>query len=695
MHARALLILLLSLALACGDKDDTGTLEDADRDGYGAAVDCDDADANVHPGGLEQPYNGVDDDCDSSTPDDDLDDDGYLEAEDCDDGDPDAHPGGVEVCDGTDNDCDNQVDEGALDTLAWYADEDGDGFGDPDSMVLDCERPPGHVADDSDCDDSDPEVFPGAEEPWDGVDNDCDGEVDEEGGAPLYEWYHDGDGDGYGDLYDMVEEEKQPYGYVPNHEDCDDTDGEIFPGADERCNELDDDCDRQIDEDGACLELDPGSEDDRWIGDDYGDEAGWALDGGVDLTGDGTDDFIIGAPSSSTGGQFYVMPGEFLGWYSGLALDAASSSGAITWSTAMPGAELGADVALFPDVDGDGEADFGVGAPGADGAGLIVVWLSSLDDYTYLSLSGGLNELGEVASAGDVNRDGNFDLLIGGTGYTVEGGDEGFVELYLGDDSEQLVPGGYWYGQEANDELGSELASAGDLDGDGFADLLLGAQGYPGGDRSGAVWLVLGVGFWPGAQIHLDDADHVFVGGAAGDHAGRSLSGEEDFDGDGYDDFVMGAPYRDAAGSVEGEVYLWTGGTSWASTGGSWSTSSAPVSFRGEGASSRAGWSVQLLRDFDGDRNADLAVGSPYLTSSSALRGKVYLLRGGGGHWSGACDLADADYSWLGEQPGDHLGWSLAAGDADDDGLGDLLIGAPGSDDAGSNGGEVYLILGW
>jgi hypothetical protein len=695
MDPRTLLHLLPLLALACGDKDDTGTFEDADGDGYGVAVDCDDGDANVHPDGIEQPYNGVDDDCDSSTPDDDLDADGYGHGEDCDDEDPDAYPGGVEVCDGSDNDCDGQEDEDALDTLAWYADYDGDGFGDPDAMALACEAPPGHVADSSDCDDDDPEVFPGAEEPWDGVDNDCDGEIDEEGGAPEFDWFHDGDGDGYGDRYDLVVAAEQPYGYVPNDEDCDDSDGEIYPGADERCNELDDDCDRQIDEAGACLELDVGEADDRWIGDDYGDEAGWALGGGLDLTGDGTDDFIIGAPSSSVGGQFYVMPGEHLGWFSGLDLDAASSTGAISWSSAMSGADLGADVELLPDIDGDGVGDFAVGAPGADGTGLVVAWFSSVEEYTYLSLSGGFNKMGEVASAGDVDRDGNNDLLIGAMGYNADGGNEGFVELYLGDDSEQIVQAGYWYGDSASDELGSELASAGDVDGDGLADMLLGAKGYPGGDRTGAVFLVLGVRSWPGAQIQLSDADHLLVGEDAGDNAGLSLSGGEDFDGDGYDDFVVGAPYHDASGSDEGEAYLWTGGRSWAGAGSTWFMSSATASFSGEAAASRAGFDVQLLPDFDGDGNADLAVGAPYLSATRTQRGKVYVLRGGGGLWLGACDLADAEFSWLGEQPSDHLGWALAAGDADGDGQTDLLVGAPGSDDAGSDGGEVYLLLGW
>jgi len=688
-------LLILALATACGDKDDTGSVEDLDGDGYGVAQDCDDGNASVNPGAPEQPYDGLDNDCDSSTLDDDLDGDGFIAEEDCDDDNADAFPGGVEYCDGADNDCDDEIDEQALDTLAWFADYDSDGYGDPEVEVLACQSPPAYVADDSDCDDGDAEIHPGAQEPYDGVDNDCDGEIDEHGGAPTFEWFHDGDGDGYGDLYDMTEAEKQPYGYVPNDNDCDDNDSEIHPGADERCNDLDDDCDVQIDEDGACQELDIVGADDWWSGDDYGDQAGTSLAGGQDLTGDGTDDFIIGAPGTSSGGSFYFMPGEYTGYFTGLELDEASSSGAITWATTMSGAELGDDVALFRDVDGDGEVDFGAGAPEAEGTGIAVLWFSSIEDYSYVSISGGRSELGGVASAGDMNRDGLTDMLIGAPGADADVGDEGFVEVYLGDASAQMVAGQYWMGDNSNDELGSEIAGAGDVDGDGLRDALMAGRGYPSGGRNGAVWMVLGRGFWPGSEGSLSDVEHMFVGEAAGDHAGHALAGGQDFDGDGYDDFAMGAPYNNSGGSDEGEVYLWSGGRSWSVGGGSWSMASAPTTFLGEGASSRAGYALDFVRDFDGDGAPDLAVGAPYLSSSSALRGKVYLLHGGPGACTGSCDLADATISWVGESPGDRLGSAIASGDANADGLFDLMISAPTADVAGTESGNLYLVLGW
>jgi hypothetical protein len=691
-------LLPLLLLVACGGKTDTAG-EDLDGDGYGVAVDCDDEDEDVNPGATEQPYDGVDNDCDESTRDDDLDEDGYVESQDCDDGDPDAYPGGPEYCDGADNDCDGVVDEQALDTLSWYRDGDSDGYGDAEQGALECDRPSGYVADATDCDDSDPEVHPGAEEVWDGVDNDCDGDVDEEGGAPEFDWFHDADGDSYGDPFDAVKAAEQPSGFVANDNDCDDANPDIHPGATELCNDTDDDCDMTTDEDGACDELDVAGADDWWTGDASGDEAGLALAGGHDLTGDGTDDFLIGAPGSSYGGQFYFMPGEYLGYTTGLDLHRGSSSGAITWDPPIPGSDLGSDVVLFPDVDGDGEVDFGVGSPGTDGdaagSGIAVLWFSAEDGYTMVSSNGTGAEMGVVASAGDADLDGLSDVLVGAPGMSSGAIGGGFAELFLGDASSQLSVGAYWVGDGAGDQLGSELSSAGDVDGDGYSDLLLAAQGFPSGDATGAVWLVMGGSSWPGSEARLLDADHQFLGSATGDHAGYALSGGQDFDDDGYDDFVVGAPYNSASGTASGAVYLWTGGASWGRTSGSYSLASAPVSFRGEASSDRAGWSLQLMADATGDGRDDLAVGAPYHSGSGANRGKVYLLWGGPGFWVGSCDLADAHASWLGVDPGDNLGWALAAGDADADGLSDLMMSAPSDDENGTSSGTVYLVLGW
>ena len=107
----------------------------------------------------------------------DADGDGYLADEDCDDQNAQIHPGVEEICDGLDNDCNGEIDEGVL--TIFYIDDDGDGFGNPESSGEYCSPPEGYVPSGSDCDDSNPDVFIGNNEICDGIDNNCNDEIDE------------------------------------------------------------------------------------------------------------------------------------------------------------------------------------------------------------------------------------------------------------------------------------------------------------------------------------------------------------------------------------------------------------------------------------------------------------------------------------------------------------------------------------
>ena len=289
---------------------------DADSDGFGdpaTAVelcaaeaglvtnddDCDDTSADIFPGATEL-CNGIDDDCDVEVDEDglsvwyeDTDDDGFgdpstaftdcepglgavADGTDCDDADPDIFPGATEVCNERDDDCDEAVDEDV--TSVFYVDLDGDGWGDPSSTTDACTEPEGYAVSPGDCDDSDPAVRPDGVEICNGLDDNCDGAVDD--ADPTLDlstagtWYADRDSDGFGDAASPTTACVLPSGHVTDTTDCDDTNGAVNPGATEVCNSLDDDCDGSLDDADPSVDLATAT---SWYvdydGDGYGDAA--------------------------------------------------------------------------------------------------------------------------------------------------------------------------------------------------------------------------------------------------------------------------------------------------------------------------------------------------------------------------------------------------------------------------------------
>ncbi|MCX7769406.1 MAG: MopE-related protein [Flavobacteriales bacterium] len=164
---------------------------------------------------------------------------------DCDDTNPSIFTGATETCNGVDDDCDGNIDDGVL--LTFYEDADGDGYGNILVFVDGCTPPPGYVVNNIDCNDSDPAISPAASEVCNFTDDDCDGITDE--GLPLYTFYYDADGDGYGDASTTTSDCAAPPGYVSDNSDCDDAIASVNPGATENfCNGLDDNCNGSVDE---------------------------------------------------------------------------------------------------------------------------------------------------------------------------------------------------------------------------------------------------------------------------------------------------------------------------------------------------------------------------------------------------------------------------------------------------------------
>ncbi len=217
------------MVLDGNDPDDANSFVCGDSDNDG----CDDCAVtgtiNVANDGPDNDSDGL---CNTGDPDDDN--DGSLDVDDCNDFNATIYPGATEVCDGIDQDCDNLIDDGVL--LTYYQDSDGDMFGNPNNTTQGCTAPMGYVANNTDCNDANAAVNPGATEVCNGIDDDCDATTDE--GFPNF------DGDSMADCVDPDDDNDGSL----DPADCNDFNATIYPGAPELCNGIDDDCDGIVDD---------------------------------------------------------------------------------------------------------------------------------------------------------------------------------------------------------------------------------------------------------------------------------------------------------------------------------------------------------------------------------------------------------------------------------------------------------------
>ena len=717
--------------------------EDADGDGWAACQECDDSLAEVNPA-ADEVCDEADNDCDGTIDEDSAVDAAhwYIDADGDSYGNPDEayardaceQPSGY-VADNTD--CDD-LDASINPDTPWYADDDGDGYGDPDDATVQCEQPSGTVQNDEDCDDSDSETNPdkawfedadndgygattdilfscekptgyadnaadcddgnddanpGGTETCDLVDNDCNGVVDDDYATDATTWYADSDEDDYGDAADTTTACSQPSGYVADATDCDDTESGVNPGEEEVCNDgIDNDCDSSSD---FCA-VDLADADTLLVGENGGDYAGAALASAGDFDGDGYDDVVIGSNYESTNatdaGAAYVLYGP---------LTAGSVSlGSADWALRHDEstARAGGSVASGYDLTGDGQDDLVVAALRATGGGnargeLYVYGGGSRitgDDTMDLAAdvvvsgAGNWDRVGGGLALLDANGDGVGDLLTGAA-YQDDGGtDAGMVYLMYGPLTADLsvsAADATFQGTGSSLQLGTDLSSAGDVDGDGTEDLLL---GLPTEDSStGAAYLFLGP---VTGAYNLSSADLALTGEAASDSAGDALSALGDMDGDGYDDYLVGAPGSDDAGDDAGAVYLVGGALS-----ASGDLSSAMAVIYGASSDDAAGSNVHGGGDFTGDGTPDFAITVP--EGSTIAEGAVYVFEGA--NLSGSYSVEDALLRLDGTYADDRAGSSVhVGGDTDGDGVDEVLVGATGSDLGGASSGAGYLLLG-
>ncbi|MBD3351775.1 MAG: hypothetical protein GF364_09850, partial [Candidatus Lokiarchaeota archaeon] len=383
-----------------------------------------------------------------------------------------------------------------------------------------------------------------------------------------------------------------------------------------------------------------------FIGETAGCEAGYDLSGGGDVNNDGYDDFLIASPHNVFAGQAKGKVCLILGREEPYSMDTSLADANASFGLQQSDSE--SKIAIIKDVNGDNYDDILIG------------------DTDYGE--------GDIYSAGKVY------LIFG---------NETVPSLDFAVDNANAS----YLGIHQTDYAGYSVSGVGDVNGDTFGDFIIGSvYNDDGGWAAGQVYLIFGDDSDWGTDINLTNADVTFTAESGGDHAGWSISGVGDVNGDTLNDFVIGAHENSEADSDAGQVYLILGKSKWESE---YDLSNTDASFLGESDSDRLGHMVSQAGDINNDGYDDfLITASGYAEQDTSL-GKVYVIFGKDSGWSMDTSLKKTKPSFIGQgDQNSRILSAVGAGDVNNDGYDDILIGEYQNSASESNAGYSFLFLG-
>ena len=410
------------------------------------------------------------------------------------------------------------------------------------------------------------------------------------------------------------------------------------------------------------------------VGNNIRSSFGWAI-AGVDINGDGIKDIVVGAPMYTPTPSENSIGAVFI-YLGGEDIDTIPI---YIIKGERPNDQFGISVSSAGDFNGDGYEDLLVGANVSRSIGRAYIFLGgpSFTTSPYITFDGEevVDNYGySCAGVGDVNLDGYDDVLVGALYNDARGDRTGRAYLYFGGAFPDNIPDLIFTGPESLMDFGCGISAGWDYNGDGASDMLVGAV------EAGMYWMAPGEALVFFGGTLLDDIPDLRCEGENPmDFFGGTLSGIGRFNGDRYDDFAVGAYNNGVIDSSAGRVYVYFGGPT---------VDTIPdIIINGHLRNEGFGNMVAACGDFDGDGFDDLAVGGNINIFTGDTTGMLFIYCGG--------NPPDTifDYWATGENPDDRFGWSIAPlGDVNGDGLPDLACGATNYE----NGkGKVYIYLGF